>query len=99
MSARSAQTIVLVVGAGLFTYTVIRDVLRPSKLAEGATYKQLWTIAGVTLMLTLLADFAPAIAGPFAVAVGLAYVAAGPGVSDLFARAVPTAPGEVTHPV
>jgi hypothetical protein len=87
VNERTAQTIVVVVGVGLFAYTGIRHLLADqSKLKAGGTYRQLWAIAALTLLLTLLADLMPQIAGPFAILVGLAYVSAGKGVGDLLDR-------------
>lgn len=98
MSERTAHTIVVLVGLGLFAYTGIRALLADS--APGRVFKQLWAIAATTLLLTFLADLVPAIAGPFAIAVGLAYVTAGEGVSDLLDRvtAPPRTPSTVPRP-
>lgn len=87
MSPRTAQSIVLIVGLGLFAYTGIRDLL--GTYGPGATFKQLWAIGAVTLLLMVAADLVPEIAGPFALLVGIAYVSAGQGVGDVLDRVSP----------
>lgn len=41
-------------------------VLVTSSPAKGSTYKRLWGIGALTLGLSIMADFVPEIAGPFA---------------------------------
>lgn len=97
MTERNAQTIVVIVGSILFAYTGLRKLLSPGE-RPGDTYRKLWAIAGVTLLLTFLADVAPQIAAPFAILVAIAYITAGKGVSDLLAATTAT-PAIVRSPV
>jgi len=85
VSQRTAQTVVLLVCGSLFVYTGIRYLL--GKKHGGSAYRQLWSIAALTLLLTLLADLVPQVAGPFALLVALAYISVGPGFGDLLAKA------------
>lgn len=65
MTTRTASTVVLLAGA-LMAFYVLRS--KP----EGSRYKALWAVALMTLGLSVLADFAPDLAGPFAVLVMIA---------------------------
>jgi hypothetical protein len=60
MSERSAKTIVLVTGAFLFAAVFLkRDQIHDQ-------FRYTWAAAVITLGLSVLADLAPEIAGPFA---------------------------------
>src|SRR4051812_17944179 len=60
---------VLVSAFALAAISVYRD--RSKADADHNTFKSLWGVGVVALLLSLLADFAPTIAGPFAVLVVL----------------------------
>ena len=66
MSPQSAKTIVLVAGGFMFAAIAIKrdSISDPFRFA--------WAAGGITLGLTLLADLAPEIAGPFAILVLMA---------------------------
>lgn len=70
MSPAQASRIVLIAG-GLEAVFVLARARRGS-LKEGDTYKSLWAIGLLTLGLSILADFIPEIAGPFALLVLIA---------------------------
>lgn len=73
MNSPQAARVVLLTGAGLAMFTMIqaRRTGRPSE----ETYKSLWAIGGLTIGLSAAADFAPDLAGPFAVLVLVAAAA------------------------
>ncbi len=62
MSSQQAKQTVLVAMLILIAISVYRQKADP-----GTLYKRVWGTGVLGLMLSLLADFAPAIAGPFAV--------------------------------
>lgn len=64
-----ARKMVLVSAFALAAISIYRD--RSSSNAGHDTFKSLWGVGVVALLLSLLADFAPTIAGPFAVLVVL----------------------------
>lgn len=64
VSKVQARKLVLVSSFALIAISVYRN--RSNETAAG-TFKRLWATGIVALMLSLLADFAPAVAGPFAV--------------------------------
>lgn len=72
MTSSQARKMVLVSAAALATITVYR---------KQVDYQRYWGVGALTLMLSLAADFAPGIAGPFAVLVVL---------GDLTNKGVPT---------
>lgn len=61
MSKGSANTIVLLVGGLMFAIIF----LKPDKFAD--QYKAAWAAGVITLGLSVVADLAPEIAGPFAI--------------------------------
>lgn len=65
----------------LVVLTVVENHFNPTK---GELYKQLWALGVVGLGLSVLADFVPQIAGPFAILVAVAMVARRPGVLGTF---------------
>lgn len=77
MGTARAKQIVLVSLLVMSAYAVGRDLLHPSSIAKGSTYRQLWAIGALGIALALIADLTPEIAGPFAVLVVLAFVVGG----------------------
>lgn len=64
----------------MFAVTAIRDLQGKQ---GGSTYRRLWATGVLAVGLSMLADFAPDIAGPFALLVGITYVM---GAEDTIAR-------------
>lgn len=79
-STASARRVVLISGAILLAYGVAT-----AKKSDGSTdvFKRVYSAAIVTLVLSLLADFAPQIAGPFAVLIVLGLIATPQGQAAL----------------
>lgn len=61
MSGQSAKTIVLVVGGLLFAIVALQG----SKFDD--RYRAFWAVGVMTLGLSVVADIAPEVAGPFAI--------------------------------
>ena len=72
MTPVSARRLVLVSLLGLLALAAYRGSLTSGDLA-----KRLWGVGMLGLMLTVAADFAPTVAGPFALLVFLGYASAG----------------------
>lgn len=72
MTPVSARRLVLVSLLGLLALAAYRGSLTSGDLA-----KRLWGVGMLGLMLTVAADFAPTVAGPFALLVLVGYASAG----------------------
>lgn len=70
MTSEQASRIVLLSGAGMATFVLVQ-ASRQGRPQE-KTFKSLWAIGLVTLGLAIFADFAPEVAGPFALLVLIA---------------------------
>lgn len=70
MTPDASKRLVFLAGAGMATYVLI--AARGGRKDPERTYKSLWAIGVVTLGLSIVADFAPQVAGPFALLVFLA---------------------------
>lgn len=93
-----ARKMVLVSALLLAAIAVYKD----RKRGAGDTFHALWGVAVLSLLLSLLADFAPTIAGPFAVLTvlgGLASQNGGASIIDkLFGKSAPQSkPAPATH--
>ena len=71
MNPQSARRLVLVSLGTMFAVTTIRHVQGKQ---PGSTYRRLWATGALALVLSVLADFAPEVAGPFALLIGLSYI-------------------------
>jgi uncharacterized membrane protein len=70
MTNEQAARIVVISGAGMATFVLIQ-AKRQGKPTE-TTFRSLWAIGLLTLGLAVFADFAPQVAGPFALLVLIA---------------------------
>jgi hypothetical protein len=66
-------------------------VYRDHRAGAGDTFHALWGVGVLSLLLSLLADFAPTVAGPFAALVVLGSLASGQTsiIDKLFGRSAP----------
>lgn len=64
MTSEQASRVVFVSGAGMATFVLIQAAR--DKRPQERTYKSLWAIGLLTIGLSVFADFAPQVAGPFA---------------------------------
>lgn len=82
MSPEASKKLVLVSVALMGGTAVVKDLT--GKGAQGSTFKRLWALGAVGLVLSVLADFAPSIAGPFAALLGIGYLAGAEGAITSF---------------
>ncbi len=78
MTSAQASRVVLISGAGMATFTLVQ-AKRQGRPSE-KTFKALWAIGLLTLGLAIFADFAPEVAGPFALLVLIAMAVRNTGV-------------------
>ena len=90
MNPATARRLVLLSLGTMFAVTTVRHV--QGKQA-GSTYRRLWATGALAILLSALADFAPEVAGPFALLVGLSYVM---GAEDTIAEWLHGAIGQPT---
>lgn len=74
-------------------------VYRDHKAGASDTFHALWGVGVVSLLLSILADFAPTIAGPFAALTVLGSLASGDAsiIDKLFGRSAPQSKPSTTH--
>lgn len=70
MTSEQASRVVLISGAGMATFTLVQA--SRSGRPQERTFRSLWAIGLLTLGLAIFADFAPEVAGPFALLVLIA---------------------------
>ena len=70
MTSPQASRVVLISGAGMAIFVLIHAHQKGQPFEK--TYKSLWAVGAVTLGLSVFADFAPEVAGPFALLVLIA---------------------------
>ena len=90
MSEKSAKMLVLLTGAFLFSAIFIK---RPPN-----TYRYTWGAGIITLGLSVVADFAPEVAGPFALLVLVAVYAKNRGVLGSVLPSGPIIPSTPAQP-
>lgn len=81
MGSTQASKVVLVTTGLMVALTLIEHHFNP---VDGTLYKRLWALGLVGLGLSVLADFVPQVAGPFAVLVAIAMIARRPGILGSF---------------
>lgn len=74
MNPATSRKLVLVSLAAMGAVALARHAQGTS---QGSTYKRVWAIGALGLLLTAAADFVPQIAGPLALLIGLTYVVGG----------------------
>jgi hypothetical protein len=67
----TARRVVLLSLGTMFAVTTVRHAQGKT---SGDTYRRLWATGALALLLSALADFAPDVAGPFALLIGITYV-------------------------
>lgn len=73
MNPATSRRLVLLSLGTMFAVTTIRDVSGKGG-ASSSTYRRLWATGALTLLLSIVADFAPDVAGPFALLIAMTYV-------------------------
>lgn len=91
MSPEASKKLVLVSVALMGGTAVVKDLT--GKGAQGSTFRRLWALGAVGLVLSVLADFAPSIAGPFAALLGIGYLAGAEGAITSFVSGAVGTPG------
>lgn len=76
MKGSQAQKTVFLAGAAMLAILFAKH---PGSVTKPATYKQVWAVGLLTLLLAAAADFAPQVIVPFAVAVVVAFAIRNPG--------------------
>lgn len=95
MTDRTAGTVVIVSGGLMLSYTLLAAFRGPSTFKQGGVYKQVWAIGALTLGMSIVADVAPELAGPFALLVLVAAAARNRGAIGRVIAAPPGARGPV----
>jgi hypothetical protein len=67
----SARRLVLLSLGGMFAITTVRHL---QGRQPGSTYRRLWATGALAVVLSILADFAPEVAGPLALLVAMSYL-------------------------
>jgi hypothetical protein len=71
MNPQTSRRLALLSLGAMFAVTTIRHVQGKQ---PGSTYRRLWATGALAIVLSVLADFAPEVAGPLALLIAMSYL-------------------------